>query len=72
MPAKKIVSWDNNVVEKFEAVDGTVYTRGPFSIEYVPGKTANYDYKLEDTNGEDYCDIQQMKWWGVELKQILI
>lgn len=65
-------NWNNTVVEKFEANDGTIFTRGPFEVEYVPGKTNKYDYKLEDKDGIDYCTISQMNSWNVKMAKVLV
>lgn len=63
--------WNVKGISKFEAEDSTVFTRGPHEIEYAPGKVGKYDYMLEDKNGVDYCTIEQMKSWNVELYRVL-
>ena len=54
--------WNTEGIEKFIDNTGTKYTKGPFEID---GHT--YDYKLEDKDGEDYCTINQMVVWDVEM-----
>lgn len=65
-------NWNNEVVQKFEANDGTVYTKGPFTVEYVKGKSNTYDYKLEDKDGEDYCTTAQMLSWNIKMAKVLV
>ena len=40
----------------------TKFIKGPFDIEGVV-----YDYKLIDKNGEDYCSVEQMEEWYVDI-----
>jgi len=45
-------------LEKFTDEIGTVFTK----ID-----NSKYDYMLKDNDGIDYCTIEQMKDWGVNI-----
>jgi hypothetical protein len=48
-------------IKKFIDDNNTVFTKGPFEVD---GKT--YDYKLQDSDGTDYCTLDQIKEWQVK------
>ncbi len=60
--------WNNDKVKAFKDSDGTIFVRGPWTIN---GRT--YDWKLLDNlgGGPDYCTAYQMEMWNVELKQVV-
>jgi len=59
-------NWRDKEVTVFLDDFETVYTRGPFKFN-----NTSYDYKLQDKYGEDYCTIDQMVMWNVELTKDL-
>ena len=58
--------WEVENVEMFLDDNETQFIRGPFEFE-EHGSKRSYDYKLIDKDGEDYCTINQMKDWGVQM-----
>lgn len=55
-------SWNNETVKAFHDDNETKFERGPFTINGI-----EYDYKLTDKNGEDYCTTNQMESWDVDM-----
>ena len=59
-------SWNAENIERFVDDNETEFIKGPHEID---GKT--YDYKLIDKEGEDYCTIEQMEIWDVNVTKTL-
>lgn len=59
-------SWQDNNVTSFKDQFGTIFTKGPFQMD-----SGKYDYMLEDDDGIDYCTIEQMIAWKIELAEDL-
>ena len=60
------MDWQSKQISVFVADDGTEFHRGPFEFE---GR--QYDFKLKDGNGIDYCTERQMENWQVKIKRII-
>jgi hypothetical protein len=52
--------------QSFEDTTGVVFEKGPHLVDGV-----NYQYKLTDTSGIDYCTESQLISWGVKVKTVL-
>ncbi len=56
--------------KKFPAIfvdeKGTKFEVGPHKVDGLI-----YEYKLTDANGVDYCDLDQMNLWGIDIKKII-
>jgi hypothetical protein len=60
----KANKWETVRVKKFIDKFGTTFTR-------VTENNVEYDFKLEDGFGEDYCTLEQMELWDIQIKTIL-
>lgn len=52
--------WLNKNTKHFIDDNNTEFIKGPFNID-----DNEYAYKLKDSNGEDYCSVEQMILWGI-------
>ena len=53
-------------IDAFIDQTGTKFFKGPFTID-----ERTYDYKFIDKFGEDYCSVEQMEEWYVEIVKVL-
>jgi hypothetical protein len=56
--------WKQNKVPAFIDQSNTKFFKGPFVIDDI-----EYDYRLVDESGEDYCTVEQMEEWYVDIVQ---
>ena len=54
--------WNAEKTQIFYDEFDTKFIKGPFMVE-----DKEYDYKLIDKDGEDYCTIDQMECWDIEM-----
>lgn len=54
--------WMAEEIKSFKDDTGTMFIKGPFYVDGI-----EYDCKLKDKNGEDYCTYEQMIDWNVRM-----
>ncbi len=54
--------WLETETSEFIDDNETRFIRGPFEIN-----NQSYEYKLIDKDGEDYCTVEQMLKWDVNM-----
>ena len=57
-------NWDK--IDCFVDETGVKWTRGPWEFS-----NNTYEWKLEDSQGTDYCNSDQLELWNVKLKKDL-
>ena len=58
--------WLSEDIKMFRDDNGTIFIKGPFTVDGI-----DYDCKLKDQSGEDYCTFSQMIDWDVRMKEVM-